>query len=153
MAASAQYGVAHASGQRVQYPTRQNRACIRQRDHDAEGRFSRGEVPGPVNGIYDPVEPFARAVQHGWIGGACFFPDDACFGQDGGKPLRQPEFAFLVGDGDEIIGRFLGHLVAGEILVARHHHVTSHLAHQRDDGFMQFRGHQARPFLNCDNPH
>src|SRR3546814_7601081 len=69
MAASAQNRMAQAARQRVQYPSGQDRPHIGQRDDDAEGRLACREIAGAIDGIDDPVQPFARPVQYGGVGG------------------------------------------------------------------------------------
>src|SRR3546814_12081487 len=114
---------------RVQYPSGHDRPRSGQRDVDAEGRLACREIAGAIDGIDDPVQPFARPVQYGGVGGAGFLPDDARFRQDGGQPFGQPDLAFLVGDGDEIVGGLLADLLGGEIPVTRPDDVPPPIAH------------------------
>jgi hypothetical protein len=78
----------------------------------------------------------ASAIEDGRVGGAGFLADYPSFGQDRGQPLGQPDLAFLVGDGDEVVRRFLANLFRRQILVAGHDDVAPHLPHQRDDGIV-----------------
>ena len=144
MAAATQQRMADPPGHRIEDPARQRGASVRQRDHDAEGRIARREIAGPVDRIDDPVQPVASAFQYRRVSGAGFLADDAGLRQNGRQSFGKAQFAFLVGDGDEVIRRLLADFMRGEIAETRHHHIARHLPHQRDDGFVQGERHQLR---------
>jgi hypothetical protein len=89
------------------------------RHHNPEGSLARREVPGAVERIDDPTQGPAKPTKDVAVEFGRFFPDDAGFWGDAGQALGEHRLAFAVGDGDQLVGRFLEDVVAGELAVAR----------------------------------
>ena len=47
------------------------------------------------------------------------FADNRCLGQDARQRLAQQVFGMGIGNGDQVIDRFVGHIARGQMLIAR----------------------------------